>query len=717
MNFSHLAANSNSRTMDQICAPGSIEFQKHQRFVKEWVSSKNKRLLLFHGLGSGKTATGILAAKSLLEKNLIKRVHIVTPASLKHNYTREFASDLFKFKNIPEQYKIFSYQGFLKSVTRDSLKGSLVIVDEVQNVVSGEGVLYKRLYDMLVTNGPRSMYVLILSGTPMFDRAHEIALTVNLLAPKIPLPVADFYKRYMRGREIINQEDFMARVNRHVSAFKGASPAAYAKRTDTTVLCTLSPYQKNIYLAATDGLDLDDISYSQAFLSGPRMASSIVYPNGGFGKRYRPSDRVLLEAFKKGVSKFSAKFAMCISNIKAGKTTAFVYSNFVEAGGVADFELCLRAAGITSFGRFVSGKDEHNAKVVADFNSGKIRIILGSPAMKEGISLKNCRSVHILDPYWNNSRTEQIIGRAIRYCSHASLPQNRRDVQIFHYASHIDNRRSVDEHIMHISQVKRDVTDRFYKILYTAAVDCPLFHSANGVALSSCFRVDKQMAGKAHIWTVKPTIDIGRVGGSYSPISQRQVSNLKTILKAQGLKRHHAAIRVVLNLPRKSIGGGTTFSFNDAYMDKFHTAAEVVYTDFNDATAHVSIVPLKKRGASVKGGVKSKKIVFKTPRVTKGGRRNAKKAGCPGDRQATASRRCPSSHPFKRAFADKTCCFSRPGKGSKGIAVAGDKIYVNGRSVRSLTLAQLEEVARQYQARLLPRMRRINVMQEIAKRR
>ena len=556
------------------CAPGSIEFQKHRRFVREWVSSKNRRLLLFHGLGGGKTATGILAAKALLERGLIKRVHVVTPASLKHSCARAFASGLSTFRNAPGQCRVFSYQGFLKSATRDSLKGSLVIVDEVQNVVSGGGALYRRLYSALVKDGPASMYVLILGGAPMFDRAHEIALTVNLLAPKVPLPVADFYRRYTRGREIVNQEDFMARVHRHVSAFKGAGPAACAARADTTVLCTLSPYQRDIYLAAADGLDLDDTSYSRAFPSGPRMASAVVYPNGGFGRRHRPSDRALLEAFKRGVSKFSAKFAACISNIRAGKTSAFVYSNFAGAGGAADFELCLRAAGITSFGRFAPGRDEHNAKVVADFNSGKIRIILGSPAMKEGVSLKGCGSVHILDPHWSNSRTEQIIGRA--------TPQDGRAVRVFHYASHIESRRTVDRRIMHASRVKKDVTDRFCKLLYAAAVGCPLHRAA-------------------------------AAGGG---VSQRQ-----------GLKRHHAT-------------------------------------------------------AKRQGGVRSRK---------------ATRAGCPGARQAAASRKC-------------------PGRDSKGIAVAGDKIYVDGRSVRSLTLAQLEEVAKKYQARLLPMMRRMDVVQGGAKR-
>ena len=42
----------------------------------------------------------------------------------------------------------------------------------------------------------------------------------------------------------------------------------------------------------------------------------------------------------------------------------------------------------------------------------------------EGISLKNVRRVLITEPYWNNIRIDQVIGRAIRSCSHETLLKN-----------------------------------------------------------------------------------------------------------------------------------------------------------------------------------------------------------------------------------------------------------------------------------------------------
>ena len=60
-------------------------------------------------------------------------------------------------------------------------------------------------------------------------------------------------------------------------------------------------------------------------------------------------------------------------------------------------------------------------------------ILPKSGAGAEGISLRNCRTVHIMEPYWNNVRLDQVKGRAIRICSHEDLPYEQRLVNIYTY--------------------------------------------------------------------------------------------------------------------------------------------------------------------------------------------------------------------------------------------------------------------------------------------
>ena len=60
-------------------------------------------------------------------------------------------------------------------------------------------------------------------------------------------------------------------------------------------------------------------------------------------------------------------------------------------------------------------------------------ILLTTSAGAEGISLMNVRQVHIIEPYWNNVRIKQVIGRARRVRSHIQLPNEQRNVTIFQY--------------------------------------------------------------------------------------------------------------------------------------------------------------------------------------------------------------------------------------------------------------------------------------------
>jgi hypothetical protein len=65
----------------------------------------------------------------------------------------------------------------------------------------------------------------------------------------------------------------------------------------------------------------------------------------------------------------------------------------------------------------------------------KIKAVIGTKVTGQGVDLKWIRQVHILDPWHNNTRIFQAIGRGLRHCSHADLQFNQRDVTIFKYSS------------------------------------------------------------------------------------------------------------------------------------------------------------------------------------------------------------------------------------------------------------------------------------------
>jgi Helicase conserved C-terminal domain len=108
----------------------------------------------------------------------------------------------------------------------------------------------------------------------------------------------------------------------------------------------------------------------------------------------------------------------------------------------------------------------------------KIKVVLISQAGSEGLDFKAIRQVHILEPWYNINRIEQIIGRAVRNFSHKDLPFNQRNVQIFLYGTILQNaeEEAADLYIYRISELKAIKIGKVTRLLKQTAVDCIINH-------------------------------------------------------------------------------------------------------------------------------------------------------------------------------------------------------------------------------------------------
>ena len=100
---------------------------------------------------------------------------------------------------INKYYQIISYHKFnnMCKNCKIKLKDHLIIIDEVQNMISESGIFYKNLKQQIMSTKD-NVKIVLLSATPMFDKPVEIALTLNLLKPKIKLPTGnDFNKMFL----------------------------------------------------------------------------------------------------------------------------------------------------------------------------------------------------------------------------------------------------------------------------------------------------------------------------------------------------------------------------------------------------------------------------------------------------------------------------------------------------------------------------------------
>ncbi len=106
-----------------------------------------------------------------------------------------------------------------------------------------------------------------------------------------------------------------------------------------------------------------------------------------------------------------------------------------------------------------------------------IKVIIGSKVASEGIDLKYIREVHILDAWWHMNRIEQIIGRGIRFCSHAALDEPKRNTTVFLHAAYLEETNSMesaDLYCYRVGMLKEIKKGKISRLLKVYAVDCNL---------------------------------------------------------------------------------------------------------------------------------------------------------------------------------------------------------------------------------------------------
>jgi superfamily II DNA or RNA helicase len=224
---------------------------------------------------------------------------------------------------------------------------------------------------------------------------------------------------------------------------------------------------------------------------------------------------------KNGLDKLSPKMKIILENIQKSPGLIFVYSNFRSLEGIELFSKVLDFNGFSKFGTnddkkkyaIYSGSEDEKMKkeLLSIFTSNEnkhgkfLKIILATSAGAEGLDLKNIRQIHIMEPYWNQMRIEQVIGRGVRRNSHIALPPNERNIEIFRYFSVFSkkdyvlskDKLSTDEHIEQLSLKKQLIINQMIQILKETSFDC-LLNSADTKCEYGCFNFGSNAKGFAY---------------------------------------------------------------------------------------------------------------------------------------------------------------------------------------------------------------------------
>lgn len=234
------------------------------------------------------------------------------------------------------------------------------------------------------------------------------------------------------------------------------------------------------------------------------------------------------------IGNYSSKISSICDSIVKSQGIVFVYSQYI-AGGAVPIALALEEMGITRYGtsRSLFAKPEaqsidaltmrpNNGKgrfqpakyimITGDknltpdvrkelkaatgplnINGEKVKVIIVSRAGSEGLDFQNIRQTHILDPWYNLNRQDQIIGRAVRNFSHCALPYKNRNVSIFLYGTRLPiPTEAVDMYIYRLAEEKARKISSVIRILKENAVDCLLNRKGQDFSVTKVNKVVEQ---------------------------------------------------------------------------------------------------------------------------------------------------------------------------------------------------------------------------------
>lgn len=502
-------------------------------------------ILIYHSVGVGKTLSAISIAENfkktykimVLIKN--KSLELNFTNQLLHvcsNYNNEQLLDAKKDINkhytfitykmlynsvIGQEEGIFNKNKVVKGNKITNINNTVLIIDEVHNIINNN--LYNAVKKLI--DNSKNIKVILLSATPIYDTVYEIFEICNLLGSNLPirqkaidaglvdkinvknnknnlLNINDEINKLTKKGEDVLKKELKGKVSYLISDSKTFANRIYngIKIASTSnikiITCPMSKLQEESYiytLVNNEHNYLYNISSKQSVIVYPDNTTGII----GF-KKHKNN----LSLFKyKNIGLYSCKYKVLLDNLLKTDGCTFIYSNFVENNGTILIKKILSANDYKYYTEGNNDKNNGKSFVVFDHNTTSlkifkylkifnsyenrngdiIKIIVGSPVVSEGLSFKNIQNIHIMEPTWNMSKIEQIIGRGIRYNSHIFLPKNKQKVNIFLYAAiyNGDKNNSIDYLKYKLSYLKDKSIKQVEMILKKIAVDCNLNKSRN----------------------------------------------------------------------------------------------------------------------------------------------------------------------------------------------------------------------------------------------
>ncbi len=433
-------------------------------------------------------------------------------------------------------------KGDFEAWIHETFDNRLILIDEAHNIrVGREDTTIKEITAALETlvKIADGVVLVLLTATPMYHSYTEIVYYLNLFlwnerkqAPTDSLTADEFFNDDGSVREGAPMEKFRRLCQDYVSYVRGENPFTFPFRlppppgiahtnvtqgfgggqvepiTHLREFLTVST-ATGVQAAALMGSERDDDDEKRRLLM--QATISVLPGNKQFkkafietGSQYSYAEEPFLTPDE--LPNHSAKFVSIIRSIESGEGVCFVYSNFATMGALM-FSMALEEHGYVpakgnrilanpaysgpAKGKYVlltsSASESELTNLIQRVKDPKnrdgtdIRVIVSSPIVSEGVNFRYVRQIHVLDPWWNMSRTEQVIGRGLRTCSHTLLRNEQQNCTVYlHVIRTEDGRECYDEYTYRIRAIPNAIRiANVRRVMEQSAMDCPLQNQIN----------------------------------------------------------------------------------------------------------------------------------------------------------------------------------------------------------------------------------------------
>lgn len=395
------------------------EIQNLVNSFKDPTSYEYKNISFF--LSKLKTCNKVICLTATpVYTEIVDLVYIINIASGKEVLPYNYSEFKRKFYNINKIKSIFF--GYIKSIneTISKLIQYSMFIGGSLGFVVYKTVKPTTLLSFYEKHQNSKFFKNIKNVIPLLGNLMLVSSVITILSETL-----DVFDKTYDSYLYFNTQKFVDEVSPYTIYYTNdASTNKYYPDIDEyTETVSYTNYQMEIWLKLTQSvLDIDTIKKLN-ISSNPEFYNKILdketYVNKGvmIGNLKDEKNGIYPNKFHEIIKKAKNKRAVCYTQFI---DTVKVFKEFLDKNKIKYVYLDNKSSNL------------EKTKILQRFKDETFLLVL-HPDYHTGISILGAQQLHIMEPISLNSKTQQLIGRVVRYKSHHHLPEDQRYVEVYQW--------------------------------------------------------------------------------------------------------------------------------------------------------------------------------------------------------------------------------------------------------------------------------------------